>query len=107
MSNFPVFSAVGESARGTLQRLLRIHESCRALRRPMEPHHRPRVDAARDTRIQGDRGGTSWHQPICHCRALRKLEDLEVIERDAIAAKGVPGYRLTHAGRSLAQSSWT
>lgn len=32
---------------------------------------------------------------------LRKLEDLGLIERDAMATKGVPGYKLTHAGSSL------
>jgi DNA-binding HxlR family transcriptional regulator len=32
---------------------------------------------------------------------LRKLEDLEVIGRDLASRRGVPGYRLTHAGREL------
>ena len=32
---------------------------------------------------------------------LRKLEDLELIERDPSTGRGVPGYRLTHAGREL------
>ena len=32
---------------------------------------------------------------------LRKLEDLEVITRDIVSRRGVPGYRLTHAGREL------
>jgi len=32
---------------------------------------------------------------------LRKLELLGLIERDRSVAKGVPGYRLTHAGREL------
>ena len=32
---------------------------------------------------------------------LRKLEDLELITRDRSAGRGVPGYRLTHAGREL------
>ncbi len=32
---------------------------------------------------------------------LRKLEDLEVITRDLASRRGVPGYRLTHAGREL------
>jgi DNA-binding HxlR family transcriptional regulator len=32
---------------------------------------------------------------------LKKLEDLELISRDRSAGRGVPGYRLTHAGREL------
>jgi DNA-binding HxlR family transcriptional regulator len=32
---------------------------------------------------------------------LKKLEDLELIARDRSARRGVPGYRLTHAGREL------
>jgi len=32
---------------------------------------------------------------------LKKLEDLELITRDRSAGRGVPGYRLTHAGREL------
>jgi DNA-binding HxlR family transcriptional regulator len=41
---------------------------------------------------------------------LRKLEILGLIERDRSAGKGVPGYRLTHAGRELRpvlHSLWT
>lgn len=32
---------------------------------------------------------------------LKKLEDMELIERDRSAGRGVPGYQLTHAGREL------
>ncbi len=32
---------------------------------------------------------------------LRKLTDLELITRDRSTGRGVPGYRLTHAGREL------
>lgn len=32
---------------------------------------------------------------------LRKLEDLELVTRDASSRHGVPGYQLTHAGREL------
>jgi DNA-binding HxlR family transcriptional regulator len=32
---------------------------------------------------------------------LRKLEDLELVTRDRSAGHGVPGYRLTYAGREL------
>jgi DNA-binding HxlR family transcriptional regulator len=32
---------------------------------------------------------------------LKKLEDLELITRDRSSGRGVPGYRLTHAGREL------
>ena len=32
---------------------------------------------------------------------LRKLEMLGLVERDPAVTKGVPGYRLTHAGREL------
>jgi hypothetical protein len=32
---------------------------------------------------------------------LRKLETLGLIERDRSAGTGIPGYRLTHAGREL------
>ena len=32
---------------------------------------------------------------------LRKLEELELVTRDRRSGRGVPGYRLTHAGREL------
>ena len=32
---------------------------------------------------------------------LRKLEDLELVTRDRSVGRGVPGYRLTYAGREL------
>lgn len=34
-------------------------------------------------------------------KRLRKLEDLGIVSRDPEAARGVPGYCLTHAGREL------